>query len=95
MNCIPTWHSCEPMYGNVICHAEARTCMYIVAAKAGYVKGDPTVPMAPAGFRVMGVFAIATVALEMSSISSAIDVGMTGVFVWSTNCRSKKMSVLG
>jgi hypothetical protein len=95
VNCIPTWHSCEPTYGNVICHADASTCMYIVAAKAGYVNGTDTVPIAPSGFSVTGVLAIVTVALEMSSISSRISVGMTGVFVWSTNCRSKKMSVFG
>src|ERR1700722_865208 len=93
VNCIPTWHFCEPMYGNVMFHIDARHCMYMVDANAGYVNGDPDVPTAPSGFNVIGP-AITTL-FVMSSISMAIEVGVTGVFVWSTNAKSMKISVAG
>jgi hypothetical protein len=69
------------MYGNVICHADANTCRYIVAAKAGYVNGEPAVPTAPDAFSVIGPQFGRTTLFVMSSISIAIEVGMTGVFV--------------
>ena len=93
VNCMPTWHSCEPVYGNVIPHAEPSTCKYIEAAKAGYVNGEPAVPTAPVALSVVGP-AITTL-FVMSSISMLIEVGITGVFVWSTKFRSMKMSVPG
>jgi len=79
VNCMPIWHSCEPMYGNVICHADPRTCKYMDAANAGYVNGEPADPTAPAALNVAGP-AITTL-FVMSSISMLIDVGITGVFV--------------
>src|SRR5271166_1360214 len=74
-------------------HIDARHCRYMLAAKAGYVKGTPAVPTAPTAFSVVGP-AITTL-FVMSSISMEIEIGITGVFVWSTNCRSMKMSLPG
>jgi hypothetical protein len=55
----------------------------MVDANAGYVNGDPAVPMAPVAVSVVGPAMIWL--FVMSSISMLIEVGITGVFVWSTN----------
>jgi hypothetical protein len=93
VNCIPTWHSCDPMYGNVMFHIDARHCRYMLDANGGYANGTPTDPRDPVDTNVAGP-AITTL-FVMSSISILIEVGITGVFVWSTNCKSKNKSVPG
>jgi hypothetical protein len=49
------------------------------------VNGSDAVPIAPAATNAVGPQFGSTTLFVMSSISIAIEVGMTGVFVWSTN----------